>query len=218
MRRANLEGMRRIHVLGATALVVALAGCTSASPEPTSPPTSSPTSSAIEVKPSPKPTPSISVEPLAIPDCETMVSLATAKDLFSENTEFLGEQPAGEFTGRLTVPSIAVVLSAASPARACLWGIPQSDGLFELVVAGITDAQRATLQGDFTAAGYAETTMGTVTAFELAGENEVGSVGTTHLFTGDVWIVCDGSSLGLSGSVVGAALDALRTANPALGL
>lgn len=214
MPGATLKRMKRIHLLGALALVVALAGCTPVSPEPT--PTPPPT--ATGVKPTPKPTPTVTVPPLAIPECETMLPLGTAQDLFSENTAFLGEQPAGEFVGRLTVPSIPVVLSTASPARACLWGIPQSDGLFQLVVAGITDAERATLQGELTSAGYAETTMGTVTAFELEGENEIGSVGTTHLFTGGVWIVCDGSSLHLSGAVVGAALDALRAANPALGL
>jgi hypothetical protein len=170
------------------------------------------------VRPTPKPTPTITVEPLAIPDCETMLPLADAQDLFSENTAFLGEQPASEFVGRMTIPSIPVVLSTAIPAKGCYWGIPQSDGLFELVVAGITDAERATLQGELSAAGYSETTMGTVTAFELESMNEVSSLGTTHLFTGDVWIVCDGTSVGLSGAVAGAALDALRTANPTLGL
>ncbi|CAN5124758.1 hypothetical protein BH11ACT5_BH11ACT5_02700 [soil metagenome] len=215
MPRANLKHMRSIHALIASAvLVVVLAGCTPSAPEPIP----SPTPSATEVKPTPKPTPTITVEPLAIPECETLLPLATAKSLFSENTEFLGEQPAGEFVGRQTVASIPVVLSTASPSRACLWGVPNSDGAFQLVVAGITDAEIATLQSELTAAGYSETTMGTVTAFELEGENEVGSVGTTHLFTGNVWIVCDGSSLHLSGAVVGDALDALRTANPSLGL
>ena len=57
-----------------------------------------------------------------------------------------------------------------------------------------------------------------MTAFQLEGENEVGSVGFTHLFTGDVWIWCDGVSLGQSGAMAGQALDAMRTANPALGL
>ncbi|MCU1412178.1 MAG: hypothetical protein JWR04_2885 [Rhodoglobus sp.] len=215
MPRATLEHMRSIHALiASTALVVVLAGCTPTAPEPSP----SPTASATGVKPTPKPTPSITIPPLAIPDCETILPLATAKELFSENTEYLGEQPASEFAGRQTVASIPVVLSTASPTRACVWGIPQSDGYFELVIAGITAAEVATLQGELTAAGYSQTTMGTVTAFELEGENEVGSVGTTHLFTGEVWIVCDGSSLHLSGAVAGAALDALRTANPSLGL
>jgi hypothetical protein len=205
--------MKRIHALiTAAALVAALAACTPMPPEPT------PTMSETAVKPTPKPTPTVTLPPLAIPDCETLLPLATAKDLFSENTELLAEPSAGEFVGRLPVPSIPVVLSTANPSRACVYGIPQSDGYFELVVAGITDAQRATLEGELAASGFSQTTMGTVTAFELEGENEVGSVGTTHIFTGDVWIVCDGTSLSLSGVVTGSALDALRTANPALAL
>jgi len=205
--------MKRIHgLIASAALVAALAACTPLPPVVTP----SPTPTASAVKPTPKPTPTVTIAPLAIPDCATLLPLATAQNLFSANTAFLGEQPASEFVGRMTVPSIPVVLATASLAKGCLWGIPQSDGLFELVVAGITGAQRATLQAELTAAGYAETEMGTVTAFELAGDNEVGSTGTTHLFTADVWIVCDGTSLSLSGAVTGSALDALRAANPSL--
>jgi hypothetical protein len=207
--------MKRIHGLAPLlALVAALAACAPLPPAPT--PT--PTTTATEVKPTPKPTPTITVEPLAIPDCETMLPLALAQEYFSENTAFLGEQPASEFTGRQDIPSIPVILASASPARVCYWGIPQSDGLFFVTVAGITDAERATLQGELAAAGYSEATTGTVTAFELEGVNEVGSVGFTHLFTGDAWILCDGASVSFSGVVAGQALDALRTANPTLGL
>jgi hypothetical protein len=208
--------MKRIHGLVAPVLILALAACAPLPPAPSATP--SPTAAAAKPTPAPSPTPTVTVEPLAIPECETMLQLAMARDLFSERTEFLGETPASEFVGRMTVPSIPVVLSTASPARACLWGVPQSDGLFALAVAGVTAAERATLTGELAASGYAETTMGTVTAFELEGMNEVGSTGTTHLFTGGVWIVCDGTSTGLSGAVAGQALDALRTANPTLGL
>jgi hypothetical protein len=141
-----------------------------------------------------------------------------ARDLFSENTEFLGEIAPADLVSRLTVPSLPSVLAAVSPARGCFWGVPQSDGLFQLVVAGIASGQRATLEGELAGNGYSTTTMGTVTGYDLEGMNEVGSTGTTHLFTGEVWIVCDGTSVGLSGAVAGAALDALRTANPTLGL
>jgi len=206
--------MKRSHgVVVAAALVAALAACAPITPEPT------PTATAT-TKPTlaPSPTPSISLPPLAIPDCENLLPIALARDFFSENTEFLGEQPASEFTGRQEIASLPVVLGTASPSRVCFWGIPNSGGLFWITVAGITDAERATLQGELTAAGYAETTMGTVTAFELEGTNEVGSVGFTHLFAGDAWIQCDGVSVGFSGQVAGQALDAMRAANPALGL
>lgn len=205
--------MRPFHAV-AVALLVVLAGCTPVAPEPSP----SPTSAAPKPTLTPKPTPTVTVAPLTIPDCDTLLPIATARDLFSDSTELLAENPASEFTGRLTVPSITTVLSTASPARSCFWGIPNSDGLFQVVVAGITAAEVATLQGELAAAGYTQTTMGTVTAFELEGMNEVGSVGTTHLFTGTTWIVVDGSSSSFSGAVAAQVLDALRTANPTLGL
>ena len=210
--------MKRIHGIAiSAALLVALAACTPATPEPTA---SKPTKPTVTAKPTlkPSPTPEVTLPPLAIPECETLLPLAMARDYFSENTEFLGEQPASEFVGRQSVASIPIVLSTASPARVCFWGIPNSDGLFFATVAGITAAERATLQADLTAAGYSSTTMGTVTAFELEGVNEVSSVGFTHLFTGDAWIQCDGTSLGFSGAIAGQVLDVMRTANPALGL
>lgn len=210
--------MKPLHGLIAVTLALALAGCAAPAPTPSGSATSKPTSTATKPTPKPTPTPSITIPPLAIPDCETLLPLATAKDLFSENTELIASPAASEFVGRQTVPSIPVVLSTADPTRACVYGIPQSDGFFEFVVAGITAAQRATLEGELAASGYAVTSMGTLTTYELEGMNEVSSVGTTHIFTGDVWIVCDGTSLGLSGVVTGTVLDALRTANPALGL
>ncbi|CAN5260932.1 hypothetical protein BH09ACT5_BH09ACT5_14480 [soil metagenome] len=215
--------MNRTHGLAASlALVALMAGCSpapapSGTPTATTPPTTTSTSTSTPRTPS-TPGASPTPEPLTLPDCETLLPLATARGLFSVNTEFLGEIPVEDFAGRMPVPSLPTALASATPAVGCFWGVPQSDGLFQLVVGGITSAQRATLAGELSAAGYSTTAMGTVTAFELEGMNEVGSTGTTHLFTGEVWIVCDGTSLGLSGAVTASALDALRTANPTLGL
>ena len=196
-----------------TSLVVltALAGCAAEPPAPT--PTATPTASAV--KPTPKPTPTVTLPPLAIPDCETLLPLATAKALFGANTEFVGETPAGEYVGRLGVASEPVVLSTASPTRACRWGVPNSDGAFSVVVAGITDAEQATLQSELLAKGYAETSPGT---FQLAADGDVSSLGTTQLFSGDSWIVADMTTLDSSAAVASSALDALRTANPDLPL
>ena len=216
--------MNRLHGLAVSlTLVAVLAACTPG-PSPSATPEAKPkpTTSASKPTASPTATPSATAAPapapLTLPDCETMLPIATARDLFSENTEFLGEIAPTDFVARLSVPSLPSVLAAASPARGCFWGVPQSDGLFQLVVASITAGQRATLEGELAGSGYSTATMGTVTGYDLEGMNEVGSTGTTHLFTGEVWIVCDGTSVGLSGAVAGSALDALRTGNPTLGL
>ena len=49
-------------------------------------------------------------------------------------------------------------------------------------------------------------------------DGEIQIEAETHLFTGNVWILADDGSLAVSGVVAGSALDALRTANPTLGL
>ena len=199
--------MRSIHALGAIALVVALAACTAAPPEPT--PT--PTTTATGVKPTPKPTPSISVAPLVIPDCETLLQLEVAKAVFGADTVFLGETPASEYVTVTPVPAVPVVLSTASPSRVCRWGIPNSDGVFSLVVAGITDAEGETIRADLTTAGFSEDTTSAVDVYKS-------DAGATYLFSQDALVFSEAPMLDLSVSVSGEGLVALRTANPTLGL
>jgi hypothetical protein len=184
--------MRSIHALGAVVLVVALAACTPAAP---------------------KPTPTVTVTPLTIPDCETMLPLTVARALFGAKTEFVGETPAAEFVPAGAVPSLPVVMSTASPTRACRWGIPNSDGAFSLLVAAITDAERQTLVGELTAGGFAETTTGALSQYALDGE-----LAATYLFSQRALVLSQAPVLDVSASVSDAALDALRTANPSLGL
>jgi hypothetical protein len=213
----SMLDMRRIHALALPALVaLALAACLPPGAGPTPTPTGSSPSASAAPTSTPSPTPT--VEPLAFPGCETMLPLATAQSLFSASTEFLGEFPAADFEGRFDLPAVYDVLDTASPATSCRWGVPNSDGVFFLVVAEVTPGERTALNGALSAAGYSSTTTGTVTALEKEEEGMVSSLAFTHLFTGDVWIFCDGTTLGLTGAVTGSALDAIRTANPALGL
>ena len=207
--------MWRLRGLAASViLVAALAAC---APVPQPSPTSTPTQTAV--RPTPKPTPTATLPPLAIPQCEELVPLTVAQEVFSPGVELRGETPPSEFVASLAVPAIPVVLSTASPARACRWAVPNSDGVFSLVVAGITDAERETLRAELTADGFAETTTGGVTAFELERDDGgLSSHGATHLFSGDAWILSDNPSLSAARAIADAALASLRTANPALGL
>jgi hypothetical protein len=193
--------------------MIALAGCVPSAPEPTRTATAEPSPIAT-----PTPTPTPTVEPLTLSGCETLLPLALAKSLFSDNTVFFGEFPAAEFGGHFEIPEIATAIAAAPQARLCRWGVPNSDGAFALVVAELDASDQAPLSAALTTAGFSSTTMGTVTAMELEREGMISLEGATHLFTGDVWIMCDGTSVFLTGAVAGAALDALRTDNPTLGL
>jgi hypothetical protein len=185
-----------------------LAGCAAppASPEPSGTPPESATPSAT-----PEPA------PLSIPGCDALLPLALAQDLFSENTEAFGELAIVQF-GVSDVPEAADALAGAAQSRFCGWGIPNSDGAFTLLVAEITAADRATVEAALTGAGFSAVTMGTVTGYDAEREGEVSTLADTVLFTGDVMIVCNGTSLELTGAVTGSALDGLRTANPTLGL
>ncbi|MDX2024874.1 hypothetical protein [Microcella sp.] len=202
-------------LIGAVAIVFVLAGCTPAA-EPSTP------EASPSVTESPTPTVEPTVEPvveaLTIPECETLVPLALAKAQFSESTESRGEMTATEYPVRFDVPGVTGALVGAETFRACAWAVPNSDGFFALAVASITADTRTSLQAELSAAGFASTTMGTVTAFELEGEGAVSSIGATYLFTGDVLIACNGTSISLTGAITGSALDAMRTANPTLGL
>jgi hypothetical protein len=194
----------------AAVTVLLLTGCGPTTPAASPEPSETPSASAT---PSPSPEPAS----LVIPDCDTLLSLELARSLFADNTEAMGELDPAQF-GIEDVPAAATTVSSAAQTRFCGWGVPQSDGVFTLLVAEIAPADRAALESALVTAGFPVVTMGTVTTYEAERDGEVSTLADTLLFTGDVLIVCGGTTLGLTGAVVGSALDALRTENPALGL
>ena len=196
-------------------VALALAGC--AQPAPEAAPTSSPT---VKPTPAPSPTPTVTLPPLAIPDCETLVPIDVVHAAFSEYAEFRRETPAGEFQNFLALPSQTTVLTGASPSRACTWAVPNSDGAVQVVAAGISAAQRDALAIELAAAGFVEVVNAGAAVFSLGDPNENGmtSAGTTHILSGDAWIIAEATRTELSDALASGALDALRTANPALGL
>jgi hypothetical protein len=192
-------------------MVIALAGCapTGAEPSATAEPPASPTPSA-----SPTPTP----EPLTIVACESLLPIDQAREVFGDDTEFLGERPPTESGGWFPIAEIDSALADATQAKACSWGVPNSDGVFTLHAVEVTAEQRTGLESALAADGFSESTAGTVTTFEKTGENELGPIASTHLFTGDLWLMSNANDLSTTGPVATAALDALRVANPTLGL
>ncbi len=83
---------------------------------------------------------------------------------------------------------------------------------------GIPCTDSEALAAALTAAGFASSSTGPVTTFELERDGMVSTESATHLFTGDAWILSDGTGLAVSGPVAASALDAIRAANPTLGL
>ena len=201
-------------VLISAALLGALTGC-----DPTPAPAPSPETS------SPKPV--VTVEPteeepalaaLTIPDCEALLPITLARSTFADSTEFLGETTATEYYPWYQLPAVTTAIGGVTVARACWWGVPNSDGAFSLLVAEIDPTVRASIEGALDAEGFSSVSMGTVTARENERDGEYSYEAETHLFTGTVWILADNGSLDVSGAVAGSALDAMRTANPTMGL
>jgi hypothetical protein len=207
--------MRGRILIGAAAIALLLAGCTPPA-EPSTPESSPPV--AESPTPTSEPTAEPVVEPLSIPECQTMVPIAFAKAQFSESTEFFGERSAADYPARFDVAGVSEALVGAEVFRGCTWAVPNSDGSFSLAVASVSADTRGSLQSALAEAGFSSITMGTVSTWEFEAEGEVSTLGATYLFTGDVLILSDGTGIALTGAIVGRALDALRTANPSLGL
>jgi hypothetical protein len=204
---------RPLLIVPAALALLALAACgpTAAVPSPSATPPAPPSATASS-------TPSPAPAALVIPDCGRLLSLEDARALFSDNTEFFGQFPGVEFSGHLESPEIGAAISGATQSTTCRWGVPNSDGSFSLLVAETTSVDRANLTAALTAAGFASSTAGSTTSFTLERDGVVSTESAVHVFTGDVWILSDGTGLALSTAVAASALDALRAANPTLGL
>jgi hypothetical protein len=197
-----------------TLLVSALSGCSFAVTLPSAAPSTadSTTPPVVAETTAPAPEP----ESLTIASCADLLTLRQAKALLGPTTVFLEESPANEYSPWFEVPAVGTAISGLTEGRSCWWGIPNSDGSFVLLVAKIDPATRASVEAALDAEGYSSVVMGTVTAHEKAPDEEYRA--ETHLFTGDLWILSDGAVLDFTGTVSGSALDAMRTANPTLGL
>jgi len=203
--------MRRILI--AVAAVFLLAGCGPIEPTPTS---------TLVVEPvettSPAPEPEPVVEPLTIPDCEALLPIALAKSSFAESTVFLGEEEPTEYYPWWQVPAVNSAIAGVTVARSCWWGIPNSDGSFNLLVAEIDAATRASLEDALTTEGFSPLFLGSVSGREAGRNSDGGYEAETHLFTGNVWILSDNHSMEGTAAVSDSALEAMRAANPTLGL
>ena len=209
--------MTRITAAIATAVIATvLVGCT---PTPAPAPSSSGDPTPVEtVSPTEEPVVEPVIEALTIPDCETLLPIALARSSFADSTELLGETVPTAYYPWYQLPAVNTAIAGVTVARSCWWGIPNSDGAFSLLVAEIDPAIQVSVEAALDSAGFSSTSMGTLTARENGRDGEVGYEAETHLFTGNAWILADDGSLEVSGIVAGSALDALRTANPTLGL
>ncbi|MBH0052901.1 MULTISPECIES: hypothetical protein [unclassified Salinibacterium] len=200
----------RVTAAAASALiaVLALAGCVPSGSTSSTSSSSVPTASSTPSS-TPLPTP----EPLIIPGCDTLLPLSTAKGLLSTSTQKLDEQDSFTLNGG-ELPEIAAVMTDATIAKNCIWGVPNSDGYFSVAIGDIAEPDLSDLKGALAASGYQGTTINNVATLEFTTENEIGTTAATHLFTGDLWIHATGTSVDLTNAAATAVLDQMRLANP----
>ncbi|MEV8252759.1 hypothetical protein AB0O95_02210 [Rhodoglobus sp. NPDC076762] len=202
------QRLRRVAVAASVMLLSGVvAGCVPAEPESVA------TASAPPATASPSSSPLPTPEPLIIPGCDTLLPLNDAKSLFSPSTVVLGADDAVPISGD-ELPEIETAAGNASIAKNCIWGVPNSDGGFTVIVTDITEADASNLQDALLATGFTGATSGTVTTVEKEFETAVGWMAQTHYFVGDLWVYVSGTSTELTVNVADAVLDEIRMANP----
>lgn len=198
----------------ATALVAVLAGCafpietptTSATPELTPVETVAPTETAEPV-----------VEPLSIPGCDELLTLAQVQSVLAAPTAVLiAEEPANTYTPWYydPKPSVVSAISGLTVARMCWWGVQNSGYGFTVLVGEIDPATRSSIEAALPAAGFTATTLGARTVYGI--ESDDNDTAESHQFNGDVWILSNGPDLDITGVAADHAYEAMLAANPGL--
>lgn len=215
----------RMLAMAAAAVIAAmtLAGCAGGS-APTGSPSetasSSPDAGAEGPSSSapPAPQPSTETVEFSIPACADQLDLSVVQANFSANAEFIGELLPEELGGVMAGPVAETALSEATQKHGCVWGVPQSDGGFTVVVAELPSASRDTLTAELAASSFTGSLIGTSPAYTWEREDAIGTITTVYAFASPVWVTVTGAGTAGSQTPIAAdVLDHLRAFYPALG-
>ncbi|MBH0097877.1 hypothetical protein I6E68_01845 [Salinibacterium sp. NSLL150] len=194
---------------GAFLVALSLAGCTPESPADGD---ATPPAPAVTSEPETDPV----VAPLVIPECDALLSISTARFLYTDNTELIEEETPGQARNFQEVPitTIDTILANATESRQCLWGIPSSDSFFTLAIADISEDDAIALETETLAASYSGLRGGNFSMFSLHVDGPVGPVGSNHFVIDDLWLYSTAYDLPATITVVDSALLQIRNANP----
>lgn len=219
--RVMASARRSGAVITLAVAALLLTGCTPG-PPPGGTPSADPTSSAPSAAPTPsvsptpgpgaEPTPGESPRALAIPACEDLIPLGIVQAYFPNAVPIeSGVDPADLVAG----PAAAAALRSAAQAEVCTWGIPASDGGFNVIVAELAESARDALIAELRGAGtFAEGSVGGGTSFSREIETELGLTAVTYVFDERTWVTVDGTlELDSSRQLAAAALEGVRAAN-----
>lgn len=186
-------------LLAALAMTATLVACTPGGLAPTSSTSSSPSPPPTSESPPPTTTPSASeTSPppvdasLTLPECEGLLSIAEVRAFYGPYAESImsGVTAAEVMQGPVATATVA----EASQTRVCTWGIPNSDGGFNVVAAEIPQVAATNLIAALRGAGtFTETTASGVTMFTRELDSGIGAFAVTYAFIGTAWVTVAGT-------------------------
>ena len=100
--------------------------------------------------------------------------LAVAQAQFGADAQFIAELGPTEFAGIMAGPVAETALTEATQKIGCIWGIPQSDGAFTVVVAALPQASRDTLTTALGTSVFTGTLIGTAPAYTWERDDALG--------------------------------------------
>lgn len=183
----------------------------SASATPTAPSTPDP---GAEPSPGASPSPSATAQPraLVIPACNNLIALSVVRAHLQNAVPIeTGANAADVMAG----PAAAAAVRAASQAELCTWGIPASDGGFNVIVAELTASARDGLISALRGSGtFTEGSVGGGVSFSREVDTELNRTTVTYVFDDRTWVTVNGTLvMDSSRQLAAAALESARAAN-----
>ena len=210
-----------MSVLLATSTIVMflLSGCAaqdggSPSPAPSPPPMPSATVPSPSTTPEPTPEPAA----LVIPACDELLDTDGVAFTFGDGVVPIPD--ADMSADILPGPMAQAAWRGAEQSTSCMWGYPQSDGLFYVSVAELEESTSDDLIAalrDSTL--WDEVDVDGAPGFVQPFENELGGGAVAYVFDGSAWIIVIGTIVTVDSSVdvAAEALASIRASNPDLG-
>jgi len=188
--------MSRIpHVLLASGVAMLLAGCAAVTPTTAPSETDVPVvvpsgtvTAAEEATPSPQPS-AMDVE--SIPGCDDIFAVDRVRELLDDaRVEAFGQV---DHQTVLPGPLARRMYAAATATLACLWGIPESDGLVHVNVALVSRTERDALVDALTdSTEYVHERHGETPTFSKE-ITEGNGTSLSYAFAGNIWVIVEGT-------------------------
>ncbi|WP_449279522.1 hypothetical protein [Leucobacter sp. GX0328] len=178
----------------AAALLVGLSACSTETPpqaKPTTPPvaTQSPSTPKETSEESPTETPAADPVPIQLLDCADLIPVETVRSLTGHTGFEVTPSEAFPQASPYEGPVASDTFMNAVQSKVCVWGVPATDGLTQVIVTEITDTARATLTSALDDSVFTKTATGNTVAYMEPYDRGLGGPWyRTYLFNGNIWV------------------------------